>query len=206
MTAPTATYKERAWQRREQEILDTAGVLMREHGFENFNMDKLAEAVGVSKPTLYQHFDSKDDLVARVLLSSMETLEERFILPSEGTPLQRLEMVVRFLLHKRYDPNGIWANAGNDVMMDAMHTNPQLIHARRRIHERLIALVDEGKANGVIVSHVATDLIITSLFCLLGAPSKAHPPGGVMKTGAELDAAIEQTVYLYLQAVTAPPR
>ena len=61
------SFKERERQRREHEILLHARRLIRAGGFADLTMDDLAQAVGVSKPTLYQHFRSKDDLTARVV-------------------------------------------------------------------------------------------------------------------------------------------
>jgi AcrR family transcriptional regulator len=197
------TYKERSKQRREQEILEQAGILMREHGFENFNMDKLAEAVGVSKPTLYQHFDSKDDLLAHVLLSGMEALEDMLIAPPQGTPIERLEMVLRFLLRKRYDADGVWANAGHDNVMTWMRNHPKLVEVRQRVAQRLVELVDEAKAQGEITDSVPTKLMVNSLFCMLGVLAKVYD---TTFTGVELDHAIDHAVHLFLHGITAPPR
>ena len=48
-------------------ILDAAYQLMYEKGFARVSMDAIASATGVTKRTLYYHFDSKDTLVAAVL-------------------------------------------------------------------------------------------------------------------------------------------
>ena len=55
------SYKERSRLRREQDILRTAARMIRDNGYANLNMDDLADEVGISKPTLYQHFKGKDD-------------------------------------------------------------------------------------------------------------------------------------------------
>ena len=49
------SYKEIERQRREEDILHVAERLLLERGYGNLNMDELADAVGISKPTLYQH-------------------------------------------------------------------------------------------------------------------------------------------------------
>ncbi len=48
-------------------ILTTAYGLFYKEGFARVSMDSIARAVGVTKRTLYYHFDSKDALVADVL-------------------------------------------------------------------------------------------------------------------------------------------
>lgn len=47
---------------RRLQLLDVAGRVFAERGYHNAAMDDIAEAAGVSKPVLYQHFPSKLDL------------------------------------------------------------------------------------------------------------------------------------------------
>ncbi len=62
MTAPRLT----ADARREQ-ILDVAIDVFGRAGYFGASMNDIAEAAGVTKPVLYQHFDSKSDLYAALL-------------------------------------------------------------------------------------------------------------------------------------------
>jgi AcrR family transcriptional regulator len=48
-------------------IIDAAYGLFYRAGFARAGVDDIAEAAGVTKRTLYYHFDSKDALVAAVL-------------------------------------------------------------------------------------------------------------------------------------------
>jgi AcrR family transcriptional regulator len=47
---------------RREQILNVALEVFATHGFHGASMNDVAEAVGVTKPVLYQHFDSKRDL------------------------------------------------------------------------------------------------------------------------------------------------
>jgi len=47
---------------RREQILDVALEVFAQSGFHGASMNDVAEAVGVTKPVLYQHFDSKRDL------------------------------------------------------------------------------------------------------------------------------------------------
>lgn len=47
---------------RREQILDVALAVFATHGFHGASMNDVADAVGVTKPVLYQHFDSKRDL------------------------------------------------------------------------------------------------------------------------------------------------
>ena len=53
--------------RRDARLLDVATTLFMERGFDNTSIDAVAEAAGVSKPTVYARYRDKRDLFAAVL-------------------------------------------------------------------------------------------------------------------------------------------
>jgi TetR/AcrR family transcriptional repressor of mexJK operon len=58
------------YERKRSETLKAALVVFGEKGFDGTTMDEIANAVGISKATLYLYFDSKEDLFAQVLRES----------------------------------------------------------------------------------------------------------------------------------------
>ena len=62
-------------QRRAQ-LLDAANAVFTSNGYHAAAMDDIAEAAGVSKPVLYQHFTSKLDLYLALLDTSCDRLVE----------------------------------------------------------------------------------------------------------------------------------
>jgi AcrR family transcriptional regulator len=57
-------------------ILEDAIDVFGTRGYHNVSMDDIAEAAGVSKALVYQHFESKDELYLEVLRSFTEKLSE----------------------------------------------------------------------------------------------------------------------------------
>lgn len=57
-----------------QAILQGATRMFLTHGYRNVSMEKIAQAAPVSKATLYNHFDSKNALLAAVISSLCESL------------------------------------------------------------------------------------------------------------------------------------
>jgi AcrR family transcriptional regulator len=53
--------------RRRRQLLDVAQEVFAEQGFHATSMDEVAEAAGITKPVLYQHFDSKRQLYRELL-------------------------------------------------------------------------------------------------------------------------------------------
>ena len=52
---------------RRQHILDCALPIFGEHGFHDTSMNDIANAAGITKPVIYQHFASKRDLYSALI-------------------------------------------------------------------------------------------------------------------------------------------
>ncbi len=63
---------------KERRILDAAFAVFSQAGYAGASMDAIAEAAGVSKPTLYQYFGSKDALFAAMMDSARDAMVEPF--------------------------------------------------------------------------------------------------------------------------------
>jgi AcrR family transcriptional regulator len=70
--------KERERAAREELILDHAQRMLLRDGFQNLNLDELAEAVEYSKGTLYLHFKTKEDLALAVVTRALKERADFF--------------------------------------------------------------------------------------------------------------------------------
>lgn len=61
------TEREKAKERRRQELLVAAANIMAEKGFHQTRLEDVGAAVGISGPGVYRHFGSKDELLAEIL-------------------------------------------------------------------------------------------------------------------------------------------
>jgi AcrR family transcriptional regulator len=81
---------------RRSQILDVAARLFAERGFHGVSVGDIGRAIGVSGPALYKHFDSKDAVLAEMLVDISERLlsegQER-VARSDG-PIAALEALV----------------------------------------------------------------------------------------------------------------
>lgn len=64
---------------KKREIVDVAAELFHEHGFERTSMSMIAERLGGSKATLYGYFQSKEQLLAAVLLYDVTDEADRLM-------------------------------------------------------------------------------------------------------------------------------
>jgi len=78
--------------KRRQQLLDTALGLFANKGYNATTMDDIAEGAGVTKPLLYQHFDSKRALYLELVDSVANSLLEAIArATSGGSPRQQVE-------------------------------------------------------------------------------------------------------------------
>jgi AcrR family transcriptional regulator len=59
---------------RREQILDTAATMFAERGFHGVSVVELGAACGISGPALYKHFESKDAMLAEMLVDISEEL------------------------------------------------------------------------------------------------------------------------------------
>ncbi len=167
------SYKERANHRREREILLSARRLIQSGGASQLNMEELAEAVGISKPTLYQHFKSKEDLLAHVFVDSLHEFERYFCAQTGLSPLARLKDALRFMLINRYFRDGLLTGFENDVFVSVLNTRADVAAAKQRVIAEIGAVVEAGKASGELTPAVS-GLLASCLFLkLVTLPSVA---------------------------------
>lgn len=127
-TSPTARMP-RA-QRRTQ-LLELATRVFTEKGFQSTSMDDIAAAAGVTKPVLYQHFESKESLYVEVLDIIAESMlaEVRALGEHQGDTTSR----VRSGLHRFYRfvalDNSLRLFTGHEMISEA-------------VQERVVAVLD----------------------------------------------------------------
>ena len=83
---------------RRQQILDIAAELFAARGFHGVSVAELGSACGISGPALYKHFESKDAMLAEMLVSISETLlaEGRNRVAGADGPRAALEALVEW--------------------------------------------------------------------------------------------------------------
>jgi AcrR family transcriptional regulator len=92
---------------RRDQILETAAELFASKGFHGVSVSEIGRACGISGPALYKHFDSKDAVLAAMLVGISERLleEGRARVAQARTSEEALESLVDwhtdFALHHR---------------------------------------------------------------------------------------------------------
>jgi len=123
--------------RTRQRILDAALMVFGEHGYERSTLDKISQAAGCSRVSIYQYFAGKDDVfrqlaaqVARQMRASAEALEP--LTPDDRGWSTLRAWVARYAdIHTRYEPvfRAFGAAAESDASLadDSVRTGQRTI-------------------------------------------------------------------------------
>lgn len=87
---------------RRQQLLDVALEVFGEQGFHPASMNDVAEAAGVTKPVLYQHFRSKRDLYREVLTNVGTQLLDALAKATTAAQSPRHQVELGFIAYFRF--------------------------------------------------------------------------------------------------------
>ncbi len=83
-----------------QKIIETATEMFLTHGFKSVTMDEIASKMGISKKTIYHHFENKNDLVEATTLHLFETISKGVdeIMLLDNNPIEELFVIKDFVM------------------------------------------------------------------------------------------------------------
>lgn len=88
-----------------QQVLDAAVAVLSAKGMAGASVQDIANAAGLSKGAVHYHFDSKEELLARVLDHCCEVIEGRILgaFAEPGLPLERVQRALHEMWRVRRD-------------------------------------------------------------------------------------------------------
>lgn len=149
-----------------QRLLAAATRLFAEQGFETTSVQQIVAAAGVTKGAMYHYFGSKDDLLSEIyarLLRVQTARMERAADSSAPVP-DRLHAVAADVVATTT------ANLDDTVIffrsMHLLHPDKlaEVRAQRRRYHERVRALIEEGQEAGVFRADKSAELVVDYYF------------------------------------------
>ena len=148
-----------------QNVIDVAGRLFREHGFDGIGLKDLMEGAGLTQGAFYKQFASKEDLVARASGRALERSTERWSDAAAANPEDPLGAAIAFYLtreHREAKMDGCPLVAlGSDAARQSSEVKASFeagIKAHLQVLSRLIS-----KANGEERSHGKAMAILSTM-------------------------------------------
>jgi AcrR family transcriptional regulator len=120
-------------------IVEAAGRLFGERGYEGARLDDIAAAAGVTKPVLYRHFESKRALYLALLARHRDDLASfAGAIPAKGPPEARLRAVLDVWFAYVEDHSYAWKMLFRDT-----GGGPEIHAFRLEVHARARAVLVE---------------------------------------------------------------
>lgn len=187
-----------------ERIIETATVLFASRGFAGTSMEQVASQCGAGKDTVYRRFPSKVALFEAVVEHAhnraVARLEE--LPPMEGNALERLEALLRELLHINMEPDLIALKRITFSEAVVFEKNVPIPPQPDPIMSRLVDAVGEAQ-NARMIAEGDADAIASHLIhCLVALPTSSALLGsGDFDTREAIDAHFLRTWELLLRGV-----
>ena len=157
---------------RREELTRIAARLFAENGYQGTSLADLAEQLGVQKPSLYHHIDSKEDLLWEVAWEGAEAFHAGLdAVPAETPASERIRLALRAhlaVVAGQLDIATVFVREWRYLEGDR---RARFVAERRRYEERIRELFREG----VEGSELRTDLdVATAALLLLSAANWAY--------------------------------
>jgi AcrR family transcriptional regulator len=170
-------------------ILAAARRVIAERGPEKLRMSAIAEAAGVSRPTLYKWFPSKHDLLAALTAYEEEVFDARLLaaIEAQRSPARKLDAALRLLvtyLDGLMGPDPIGADPGFALQSLAASIGPQTasfarllgdaldtvpaVRQRRLSREQAAELFLRVAYSHYLVPHAEPEVLLANLRSLAG--------------------------------------
>ncbi len=162
--------RERQRAQRDEAILSAVLHLLAQKHYEAMTMDDVAERAGISKPTLYQYYHSKEAVTVRAMIGLLDqTTQEIRDFEAGVSALQRIERLVRATISRR--PGSRWRAFFNakSTLLPVLQRDPGFRAASERYHGAVSEIIDAARAEGEIDPEISTDLLLIVISRLLVA-------------------------------------
>jgi AcrR family transcriptional regulator len=166
----SVTLRERRRRMLRDEILAAAQQLLGERGFAALAMDEVAQRVGVSKPTLYAHFPTREDLVAAMIGGLIDQLFAALPPePSAAAPLEQLTLLLRSAIAVQVDIGAAAFQLWQPEVAELLRRHPLSQRSLEAAQQQVVSLCSAAIARGEVTvtdnpEHVAR--LFSALVCL----------------------------------------
>lgn len=141
-------------------IIEGAGTLFFEQGFSKVTVEEIADRIGITKKTIYNHFPTKTALLEEVIRTSVGTIISTLESIARDPEIEFTDKVKRIVAHVFTELSGDKKNLLEDFVRYTPEMKTQSIpDFRGSIIGAIRHLFDEGYRNGFIKRGVSRELL-----------------------------------------------
>lgn len=146
-------------------------------GYEGYNIGLLAERLNVSRAAIYKYYKNKEALVVDFMLNHMTVMIQTFKGIEATKPFnEQLDELLQIIFESK-DIHHIltmvhWIDSrGNDEIMDKLN---KLSELHKEMYVPLQAMIDKGKAEGIVNDEIPNSLILAFIFQSIAIPNHTN--------------------------------
>lgn len=159
------SFKDQAFKLRENAILDATTSVLGTKGYDLMTMDDVAGAVGISKPSLYKHFKSKEDLVGEALIrlidGAIDYLEK---LDASLSPKDKLSALLEWALRVRLEGGLPFLPSTSAHVRDMLMRNLKYVTRVLKLNGQIEKLVLAAQKSGQLDPSLPSDVVLFSYY------------------------------------------
>lgn len=177
-------------------ILTKSEELFMQYGYSKVTVDEIAQALGMSKKTLYAHFRSKEDILT-TLLEQVKTKLSAAIKPIiDDANLTGLEKMNRLMPILAAQISKMKSNFAEDLMRCCPHIwNALLKFRKEHILEHFGKLIRQGISKGLIQQNIDERLIVHIYISIIEGVLNPTLLSQISHSGEEVYRIILQTFF-----------
>lgn len=159
------SFKDQAFKLRENAILDAATAVLAAKGYDLMTMDDVAGAVGISKPSLYKHFKSKEDLVGETMIRLIDGAADYLggLDPALG-PRATLAALLEWALRVRLEGGLPFLPSTSAHVRDMLTRNLKYMARIFKLNSKLEGMVRAAQKQGDLNPDLPSDVILFSYY------------------------------------------
>lgn len=156
-------------QNRKEDIRSTAAKLFRKKGYGATSMRNIAEGVGIKAGSIYNHFDSKQDLLQNLLMlpANLYTTEMQAVKTSPLSSRQKLEKLIKHHVKMAVEHTDTVALIVSDWAHLEGDARTEFFKLREDYEKDFREIIEAGKAEGAFNKAVNTDIAVFSMLSTL---------------------------------------
>ncbi|MBY0346503.1 MAG: TetR/AcrR family transcriptional regulator [Neisseriaceae bacterium] len=159
------SFKDQALKLREVAILDAATTILATKGYDLMTMDDVANAVGISKPSLYKHFKSKEALVGVALIRLIDgALDFLGQLDAKARPIEKLKSLLKWALEMRLNGGMPFLPSTNANVREMLMRNLKYVTRVLKLNGKIEKLVLAAQKQGDLNPNLPSDVILFSYY------------------------------------------
>ena len=158
-------FKDQAFKLREVAILDAATAILASKGYDLMTMDDVANAVGISKPSLYKHFKSKEVLIGVALIRLIDgALDFLGQLDAKAPPIEKLKSLLKWALEVRLNGGMPFLPSTNANVREMLMRNLKYVTRVLKLNGKIEKLVLAAQKQGDLNPNLPSDVILFSYY------------------------------------------